>query len=131
MANELGSMFADGPHTAIASGAVNDGHAIKRTAALNTAEECDSAGEASIGVAMGDGTDGRAFTWLKGGRYDRAVAGAALATLHVELAVDTSGRYVAAVEGDIIVGINLTTAAGANSRFTIELDHAQRVSPST
>jgi hypothetical protein len=68
---------------------------------------------------------------LKRGRYERAVAGAAIATLHNSLAVDSAGRYVIAIEADVIVGKNLTLAAGADSLFTIELDDAERVAPST
>lgn len=127
MANELGTIFEDGPHTLTASGAVNVGHAVKRTAALNTAEECDSAGEASFGVAIEDAADAEPFAALKAGRYDRAVAGAALATLHVDLAVNDSGRYVAAVATDVVVGRNLTAAAGDGSTFTIELVDSERV----
>lgn len=131
MASELGSHFWQGPVTFTASGAINDGHAAKRTSALNTAEECDSAGEASYGVAIGDAATGRMCAVLKAGRYDRAVAGAAISTLHNDLAVNASGRYVVAVEGDVIVGQNLTAAAANGSLFTIELDSAGRVAPST
>jgi hypothetical protein len=131
MAQELGSIYAEGPYGFTASGAIRDGRAVKRTAARNTVEECDAAGEASYGIAVGDAADTKAASVLKRGRYERAVAGDALATLHTPLATDNQGRYVAAVEADVILGINLTLASAAGSLFTIELDDAQRVAPST
>jgi len=131
MAQQLGSIYEEGPYGVIASGALRDGRAVKRTTALNTVEECDAAGERSDGIMIGDTATTLSGSMLKRGRYERAVAGAAIATLHNSLAVDSAGRYVIAIEADVIVGKNLTLAAGADSLFTIELDDAERVAPST
>jgi hypothetical protein len=128
MSQELGSVNLQSV-TRIADGALREGRAVKHTTVLNTVEECDAAGERIDGVAMYDAATGRSCNIIQEGTFDRAIAGAALATLHTELAVDAEGRFVAAVTGDIVVGKNLTAAGAAGDYFVLDLDRAERVVP--
>ena len=55
----------------------------------------------------------------------RAIAGAALATDGIALASDASGRVVAAIAGDVIVGYLLSTAGGAGEIVSMILPGGQ------
>jgi hypothetical protein len=127
----LGSVYVNGPFGFNSSGAIRQGRAVKFTANVNEVEECDSAGEAAYGVSLQLTADGEGVSVLRGGRFDLAEAGAAMATPNVPVACDSQGRYVAAVEGDVILGWNRTAAAGAGSFFLLELDGSGQIAPST
>lgn len=124
MARELGSIHGQPPVTGKAAGAINRGHGINYTATVGEVEEADAAGQAIDGIAIETVDDGEHLAILQDGRYEQAVAGAALGTVNTDLAMDASGRFVAATTNDVIVGQNLTTAAGADDQFVVELDRA-------
>jgi hypothetical protein len=128
MSQELGSVNVVSV-TRIADGALREGRAVKATTAINTVEECDAAGERMDGVALYDAADGKSCNIIQTGAFDRAIAGAAIAAVGTELAVDAEGRFVAAVTGDVVVGKNLTPAGAAGDYFVLEPDRAERVVP--
>ncbi len=124
-----GYIYEEGPYGLLGSGVINVGHAVKYTANVDEVEECDTAGEASYGIAIEDGADAEHLSILRRGKFDGAIAGAALATPDTELQVNAAGRYIAALTGDVVVGWNRTTTAADGDPFQIELDTAQRLVP--
>lgn len=122
MAAGLGTIYVDGPYSRLAVGAIRRGRAVKAELTdSKQVEECDTAGEASEGIAIHTKEDGDQVSVQRQGQNEDAVCGAALATLETELATDNQGRYVAAVAGDVVLGRNKTTTAGADELFTIQL----------
>lgn len=118
----LGTIYSDGPYSRLAVGAIRRGRAVKPVVADSKQdEECDTAGEASEGIAIHTKADGEQFSVQRGGQNEDAVCGAALATIGTELATDNQGRYVPAVADDVVLGRNLTTTANADELFTIQL----------
>lgn len=119
----LGTVYAEPPITRIASESISMGHGVKVTTTENTVDLNDTTGEKSVGVALNDAAAGEAVAILRSGTFDKAVAGAALATIGVDLMVNGSGRYIAATTGGSkrVVGRNLTTASGDGDQFVIEL----------
>lgn len=119
----LGTIYAEPPITRIASEAITMGHGVKDTSTENTVDLNDTAGEKSAGVALNDAAAGEPVAVLRSGHFDKAVAGAALATIGVPLMVNSSGRYVAATTGGTkrVVGYNRTTASGDGDQFVLEL----------
>lgn len=122
----LGTIYQEGPYTFIAASAIERGFAVKRTANDNEVEECDAQGEASYGVAINKAAAGEPVSVLRRGRYDRAIASAAIA-LHAQVTVGTTGKYETAATGDLIAGVALNATAADGDEFTIELDTAERV----
>lgn len=129
MARQLGSMHGQPPVTGKAAGAITRGHGVNYTANVGEVEQADAAGQAIDGIAISTVPVGDEVAILQDGRFEQAVAGAALATVNTDLAMDASGRFVAAVTGDVVVGQNLTPAAGADDQFVVELDRAGTVVP--
>lgn len=120
--SKLGTIYVDGPYSRLAVGAIRRGRAVKPvTTQEKAAEECDTAGEASEGIAIHTKEDGDQFSVQRQGQNEDAVCGAAIAALQTDLAVDNQGRYVAAVIGNVIVGRNLSTTGAADETFTIQL----------
>lgn len=118
----LGTIYVDGPYSRLAVGAIRRGRAVKPDISdSKQVEECDTAGEAAEGIAIHTKEDGDQVSVQRQGQNEDAVCGEALATIGLELATDNQGRYVAAGAGDVVLGRNLTTTAGADETFTIQL----------
>lgn len=118
----LGSVLTE-VQTRMAATAITMGHGVALTTTENTVDLNDTAGEKSYGVAMNTAAVGEAVAVLVKGVFDKAVAGAALATIGVDLMVNASGRYIAATTGGTkrVVGRNLTTSSGDGVEFTLEV----------
>jgi hypothetical protein len=127
----LGFIYDTGPYSFHAgTGGTTIGRAVKMAPGVaNTVIPISVAGEASWGIALSTQLIGEDVSVLQRGRFDKAEAGAALATLYTPLMVDSVGRYVAATTGKVIVGMNVTLAVNVGDAFVIELDAAQRVAP--
>lgn len=118
----LGTIYVDGPYSRLAVDDIRRGRAVKPDVSdSKQVEECDTAGEASEGIAIHSKLDGEQVSVQRQGQNEDAVCGEALATIGLELATDDEGRYVAAAAGDVILGRNLTTTSGADEQFTIQL----------
>ena len=118
--NALGSVFNDDVYSRRANGQVYKGRGAKYHTTANTVTAIANAGVAIIGIFLQD-INGGDVAVMKSGQYEFAEAGAAIASLFTNLAVDNVGRFVAATTNDIIVGRNLTVAAGAGDQFVIQL----------
>lgn len=128
MGTNLGSVPLE-EYTYVASEAIAEGRACKYGTASRGADLCDSNGEESIGIALHDAAAGEAVTIRRQGRFERAVSGAALGTLHTPLAVNTEGKYVAATNPNVVVGYCLSTTGGADEHFVIQLDASAKIEP--
>lgn len=71
---------------------------------------------------------GRAASVAIEGRY-KARAGAAIASYGVPLASNGSGRLIAATSGQIVVGVNLETAAADGQTISVQLARPYRIGP--
>lgn len=89
------------------------GHGIAPDGAL-----AGSAGEYIFGVALSDVTAGNQAAYVKLG-IAPAIAGAAIAAVGTELAVNAAGRFVAATSGNEVVGRSESTAAADGDAFSI------------
>lgn len=125
----LGTIFGgDGPVSRHTSGTVYKGRAVKLHTTSNTITAIANAGVAMHGICLEDKATALDVGVLLSGQYAEAEAGDALASLHTNLALDNVGRFVAATTNDIIVGVNLSTAAQAGDQFVILISTAQKVS---
>lgn len=124
-----GVVFGDPPLTRIASETITAGHAVKDSATSNTADLCDTAGEESMGMALNTAAAGESVAIQCAGTHDRAIAGAPIATINTPLMVNSSGRYIAATGGGskVIVGWNLSAAAGDGSEFGIRFNQGGKL----
>lgn len=103
-----------------ASGAITKGRFVKMTAA-GIVEECDTAGEISLGVALETVASGERVDFVCIGVAE-VEAGAAIA-VGVDVATANDGQAVAAATGNTILGITLD-AAGAAGDLVRVLLHA-------
>lgn len=100
------------PKTFTAEGTINQYRFVKLNAA-NKVEECDTQGEAAMGVAVDDASDeGAVSVWLLvDGGIIPIEAGAAVTALD-EITTGTAGKAEAAATGDIILGAVVEAASG-------------------
>lgn len=107
--------------SALASTTIGQGTCVKRSTTENTVAPCTVAGEKVYGIALNDAAAGEIVSILRAGRYDRAVAGAAVAAISTALMTDTAGKLITATTGLSICAYNLTTVSGDGVAFTVEL----------
>lgn len=101
------------PKTYTAVGSISQYRFVKLSAA-NSVEECDTQGEAALGVCVSDAADGEAVSvWmLVDGGIIPIEAGAAITALD-EITTGTAGKAEAAASGDVILG-SVVEAASAD-----------------
>lgn len=99
------------PKTYTAVGAISQYRFVKLSAA-NSVEECDTQGEAALGVCVSDAADGEAVSvWmLADGGIIPVEAGAAITALD-EITTGTAGKAEAAATGDVILGAVVEAAS--------------------
>ena len=100
------------PKTFTSVGAINQYRFVKFSAA-NSVEECDSQGEAAMGVCVSDAADGEAVSvWmLSDGGIIPIEASASISVLD-EITTGTAGKAEAAAASDIILGVVVEAASG-------------------
>jgi len=114
------------PKTFTASGAINQYRFLKFSAA-NTVEECDTQGEAAMGVAVETAADGEAVSvWMlaDGGIIPVEASGAVTAL--DEITTGTAGKAEAAASGDIILGALVEAASGDGHVVSFVPEYAAR-----
>ena len=122
-----GVVYGEPPLSRIASETIVAGHAVKDSAVSNTADLCDTTGEEMLGMALNGAAEGETFAVQCAGTHDRAIAGAQIATINTPLMVNTAGRFIAATSTKVIVGWNLSAAAGDGSEFGIRFNQGGKV----
>lgn len=100
------------PDTYTAVGTISKYRFVKFSAA-NSVEECDSQGEAAMGVCVEAVTDGEAVSvWPLGkGGIIPVEASASISVLD-EITTGTAGKAEAGAAGDILLGVAVEAASG-------------------
>lgn len=111
---------------AVGTGGVTKGHGVKLSANANEVIAASSQGEAIYGIALATRAAGQNVAVLRLGRVI-CIAGAALTTLYVDLTIGADARMEASLTSDVILGINLTTAAANGDEVLVELTVAKNV----
>jgi hypothetical protein len=100
------------PITFTAVGTINKYRFVKFSAA-NSVEECDTQGEAAMGVAVEAQTDGEAVSvWPLGKGGIIPVEASASITVLDEITTGTAGKAEAGAAGDILLGVVVEAASG-------------------
>lgn len=115
------------PKTFTAVGAINKYRFVKFSAE-NSVEECDTQGEAAMGVAVETQADGEAVSvWMLGdGGIIPVEAGAAVSVLD-EITTGTAGKVEAAATGDVILGAVVEAASGDGHVVSFVPEYSARV----
>jgi hypothetical protein len=116
--------------TAVAEEAIAPGLCIKPGTGAGSCVVA-GAGEKPMGVAYSEATaSGQAISYFPltpGSLCGRALAGAAIASVETDLAVDASGKLIAATTSDQIVGQNVQAAAADGDQVQVRFEDGNRV----
>ena len=115
------------PKTFTAVGVINKYRFVKFSAA-NSVEECDSQGEAAMGVAVETQANGEAVSvWMLSDGGIIPVEASASITVLDEITTGTAGKAEAAATGDVILGAVVEAAGGDLEVIGFVPEYAARV----